>query len=82
MAEQQTQYWLAELDKHGNSTLIDGPHDDRSGAEEALTLMQKLNCISTDGREFAIGKLVLTPPTGEHGPVNESAIDTLNNTLS
>ena len=37
-----TQYWLAELDVHGNPTLTDGAHDDTDGANEALYLYKRL----------------------------------------
>ncbi len=30
------QYWLAELDQHGNPTLIDGSHETAEGAKQDL----------------------------------------------
>lgn len=72
----KTQWWLAELDMHGNPELIDGAHSVRAGAEEALTLMQRLG-LAKD-RHFAIAHVRLTEPTGEHGQINEEAIATLN----
>lgn len=30
---EQVQYWLAELDVHGNPKLIDGAHDSADGAK-------------------------------------------------
>lgn len=74
----ETQYWLAELDDYGNPTLVDGAHSEREGAEKAMTLMNSLTCISMDDRKFAIAEVILTKPTGEHGPLNQDAIDTLN----
>ena len=72
----KTQWWLAELDVYGNPKLADGAHDKRDGAEEALTLIQRLGLAKE--RRFAIAEVRLTEPTGEHGPVNEEAIATLN----
>lgn len=39
----QVQYWLAELDMHGNPKLVDGAHEDRAGAVEARRLYRKLH---------------------------------------
>lgn len=72
----KTQWWLAELDMHGNPKLTDGAHSVRAGAEKALTLMQRLG-LAKD-RHFAIAEVRLTEPTGKHGHVNEEAIATLN----
>lgn len=72
----ETQWWLAELDVYGNPKLADGAHNKRDGAEEALTLLQRLGLAKE--RRFAIAEVRLTEPTGEHGPVNEEAIATLN----
>ena len=74
--DMKTQWWLAELDMHGNPKLTDGAHSVRAGAEEALTLMQRLG-LAKD-RHFAIAEVRLTEPTGKHGQVNEEAIATLN----
>ncbi|EBK6743100.1 hypothetical protein DQ691_23950 [Salmonella enterica] len=73
----KTQYWLAELDQHGNPTLIDGAHSDRNGAEEALALRKRLPMISTEGRRFAIAQVNLSEPTGQHGELNEDALKAL-----
>ncbi len=78
----EIQFWLAELDQYGNPSLIDGAHSERGGAEEALTLRNRLNMISTEGRKFAIAEVHLSEPTGVHSAINESAIKTLNRNLS
>lgn len=70
------QYWLAELDQYGNPKLIDGAHSDRDGAEEAATLLRRLGLAR--GRKFAVAEVHISALTGEHGPVNEEAIGTLN----
>ena len=72
----KTQWWLAELDMHGNPRLTDGAHGQRAGAEEALTLIQRMGLANE--RRFAIAEVRLTEPTGEHGPLNDEAIATLN----
>ncbi len=72
----ETQWWLAELDLHGNPKLTYGAHADRAGAEEALTLLMRLGLAKE--RRFAIAEVRLTEPTGEHAPVNEEAIAALN----
>lgn len=75
----KTQWWLAELDRHGTASLHDGPHDDRSGAEQALLIIHSLSCIRTEHRRFEIAEVRLTMPTGEVDEViNQDAIDTLN----
>ena len=71
------QFWLAELDRYGNPTLIDGAHSARDGAEEALTLRKRLPMINTQGRVFAIAEVHLSEPTGKHGPLNEDALHVL-----
>lgn len=72
----ETQWWLAELDVHGNPSLTDGAHGQRAGAEKALTLINRLGLAQE--RRFAIAEVRLTDPTGEHGQVNEEAIAALN----
>jgi hypothetical protein len=75
MTNQTIQFWLAELDQYGNPSLIDGSHSERDGAEKALTLRKSLAMINTNGRRFAIAEVRLSEPTGEHGPLNQKAID-------
>lgn len=72
----KTQWWLAELDRHGNAKLCDGAHQKREGAEKAATILRRLGL---DGnRKFAVAEVRLTDLTGKHDPVNDEAIDTLN----
>lgn len=71
------QFWLAELDRYGNPTLVDGAHSGRDGAEEALTLRKRLPMLSTEGKRYAIAEVHLSEPTGEHGPLNEDALAAL-----
>lgn len=77
MDSKVVQYWLAELDRYGNPTLIDGAHSKRGGAEEALILRRRIPFIKTEGRRFAIAEVHLSEPTGERGPLNENALRTL-----
>jgi hypothetical protein len=70
------QWWLAELDKYGNVTLVDGAHYSRSGAEKAMTLFNQLGF--SGNRRLAIAEVRLTEPTGEHDPVDAEAVAALN----
>lgn len=70
------QFWLAELDRYGNPKLVDGAHSERSGAEEAAAIIQRLGLASE--RKYAVAEVVLTELTGEHPALNEEAIATLN----
>lgn len=76
MGDYRPQFWLVSLDRHGNPKLVDGSHWKRSGAEKALTLIRSLGM--NKGEKFAIAEIHLSDPTGEHEPVNEEAIATLN----
>ena len=72
----EVQFWLAELDRYGNPKLVDGAHQERSRAEEAATIIRRLG-LAMD-RRFAVAEVRLSGLTGEHGPLNEEAIQTLN----
>lgn len=71
------QFWLAEIDMHGNPKLIDGAHSTRGGAEKAKALFDGLGL--SGAREFAVAEIRLSEFTGEHEPVDQSAIDAINN---
>jgi hypothetical protein len=70
------QFWLAELDRHGNPTLTDGAHGTRAGAEKAAKIIGRLGL--SEGKRFAVAEVRLSELTGECGPLNEEAIATLN----
>ncbi len=72
----QQEWWLAEVKEGHGSNLVDGAHDTREGAEEALTIFNKLGF--SKGKKYKIAQVILSDPTGEHQPVNEDAIKTLN----
>lgn len=72
----ETQWWLAELDQHGNPKLCDGAHSDRQGAEHALYLIQRLG-LARD-RRFAVAEVRLTEATPDPRGANEEALATLN----
>jgi len=69
-----TQYWLVELDQHGNPDLIDGSHDDRKGADEALYLRKRIGFFDKDKR-YAIAKIELSEPDNEVHDINDEAAD-------
>ena len=70
------QWWLAEMDRYGNPKLCDGAHGNREGAEKALSLIRQLGLAGD--RVFAVAEVRLSWPTGQHAPVDEAAIATLN----
>ena len=55
-----TQWWLAELDRYGNPTLVDGAHDSRDGAEKALRTWRL--CGLNKGWSYAIAEVRLNWP--------------------
>lgn len=82
MIKPSKQFWLVKLDRHGNPTLSDGPHEDREGAEHALCLYKALSCIITEGLTFAIAEITITEPTGETDvPINQESVSILNRTM-
>lgn len=77
MVSERVQYWLAEVNKYDVAKLMDGPHQDETGPETALELIKRLPMLGECGRKFAIAKVILSDPTGKHGPINKKAIETL-----
>lgn len=71
------QYWLAELDIHGNPTLIDGAHSSAAGANKAAYLIQAMRLGKPD-RVFAVAKVELTECVPSGKGANEKAIATIN----
>jgi len=69
-----TQYWLAELDVHGNPTLTDGAHDDTDGANEALYLYKRLGFYKEDVR-YAIAKIEIMDVEDKAFKINEDAAE-------
>lgn len=70
------QFWLAELDQHGNPTLIDGAHSGREGVEQAAYLHIRLGL--TSGKRMAVAQVILSDVTPNGKGVNEEAINILN----
>lgn len=70
------QFWLAEIDQHGNPTLCDGSHSDRAGVEKAAYLF---NCLGlSKERRFACAEVILTEVDAKPHGANEDALKTLN----
>ena len=67
------QWWLAELDRYDNPKLIDGSHDDASGAHHALYLLQSLG-LARD-RRFAVARVELIPAVPDPTGADEEALD-------
>lgn len=61
---EQVQWWLAELDRYGNPTLVDGAHSDRSGVDRAMEIFMEVGSRGkstlTRGKRFAIARVELT----------------------
>lgn len=72
----RVQHWLAELNRYGGAKLVDGPHNSRDGVEKSATLLRRLGLAGD--RVFAAAEVHLTDLTGEHSPVDERAVGTLN----
>ena len=70
------QWWLAELDQHGNPTLSDGVHSDRAGADHAFYLHRALGLGK--GKRWAVARVELSEPVANADGVDEDAIGTLN----
>jgi hypothetical protein len=71
------QYWLVELDKHGNPTLVDGSHETAEGANQAAYLIRSMR-LGPQDRTFAVAKIELTECVPSSKGVNHDAIRTIN----
>lgn len=71
------QYWLAELDMHGNPTLIDGSHDSPKGANKAAYLIDALH-LGNPNRVFAVAKVILTECVPSDNGVDHEAVRSIN----
>ena len=69
------QWWLADVDKYGNVTLVDGAHSSRDGANEAYYLYKRLNMVR---ERMMVVKCELYEPEENKENVNEDALDILN----
>lgn len=70
------QFWLAEIDQHGNPTLHDGSHETREGVEKAAYLMTRLGF--SKGKRYACAEVILTEVEAKPHDSNEEALSTLN----
>lgn len=78
--QQPVAYWLAELDIHGNPKLVDGSHSERSGAEKAYYLYQRLG-FAGEGKQFAVARVELSEVTGSSEGVDQEALGIVKATL-
>jgi hypothetical protein len=65
-------WWLVELDRYGNPSLCDGPHGERSGAERALYILQRLGSA---GCQFAVAEVYLSDAAPRCNGVDEEALN-------
>ncbi|KGB99554.1 hypothetical protein [Burkholderia cepacia] len=66
------QWWLAELDQHGNPKLSDGAHSERAGADKAMYLIKNLG-LDTKGKRWAVARVELFDPRPSSGGANMEA---------
>lgn len=71
-----TQFWLAEIDQHGNAKLTDGPHSDRAGVEQASYLFERLGLGKA--KIYACAEVILTSVEAKSHNANEEALSALN----
>lgn len=69
------QWWLAELDVHGNPKLVDGPHGTRAGADRAAYLYARFG-FALGGR-YAVARVDLSAANPKSTGVNEEALRAL-----
>lgn len=74
--DMDVQWWVADLDRHGNPTLTDGAHGSREGCEKALYLMKRLGLRPDQKR--AICRVEIYPPVAKPHDANENALRALN----
>lgn len=77
MIETVVQWWLAELDQHGNPRLCDGAHSDRSGAEKAMYLYRRLG-LERCGQRYGVVRVEVWPAEAKPHGADEQAIRDLN----
>jgi hypothetical protein len=66
-------WWLAELSQHGYaSELLDGPHSDLQGVEQALYLYEQLGFAR--GRKFCAAKVEHFPVSARQHDTNQDAL--------
>lgn len=71
------QYWLAELDQHGNPTLVDGAHDKPSGVETAMYLFKRLG-LAKPKQKYGMAKVVITDVEAKSHGAHEGSIEACN----
>jgi hypothetical protein len=74
----EVQYWLAELDQHGNPELIDGAHSNAQGASQAAYLIKAMSLSGDRPRKFAIARVELSECAPTAAGVNLEAVRAIN----
>ena len=75
------QYWLAEIDQHGNPSLVDGPHSRPLGVETAMYLFKRLGLVRR-GQKFGMAKITITDVEAKSHGAHEGSIEACNIMLS
>lgn len=71
------QWWLARLDQYGNPTLVDGAHSARSGADQAMYLINAMK-LADPGARYAVARVDLSEPEPNARGVNHEAVAIIN----
>lgn len=74
MSLRTPQYWLAEIDQHGNPKLVDGSHDSPEGCNQAAFLIQGIG-LGKPARKFAVAKIELSECVQSGANVNHEAVE-------
>lgn len=69
----EVQWWLARLDQHGNPSLCDGPHSERTGADRAMYLYRGLG-LAKKGERYAVARIELSKPKPTSEGVDQDAM--------
>jgi hypothetical protein len=75
MIKQPLQWWLAELDQHGNAKLIDGPHNEMAGVQRAAHLFEQLGFAK--GKQHAAARVEVMPIEPNSSGINHEAVQQL-----
>ena len=67
------QWWLAEIDTHGNPKLIDGSHSSEDGANRAAYLYRAMG-LGASGARYAVAKVELSEVRENSEGVNHEAV--------
>lgn len=71
------QYWLAEIDVHGNPTLVDGAHDKSAGVEQALYLLKRMGLADRKAK-YGMVRLTISDVEAKSHGAHEGSVEACN----